>query len=106
MKIKNWIENTIIAVAVAVVALFVFNEMKFKPMRQQFERQIAQQTLLIERLSMQEKYSISNTFERTKAKDGEIKLSVNSEMGVNTAAPVDSVLEEKERSWWDKIWGR
>lgn len=67
-----------IALAVAVVSLVVFNQMKFKPMQQQFDKQIEQQNKLIKDLSEKETYRIDNSFRKVKAKDGSIDLRLNS----------------------------
>lgn len=93
MKLKNSIENLIIAVVVAVVALFVFNQLKFKPMQKQFKEQIEEQNILIEDLSRIEKYRIDNNFDKVKTKDGQINLQVNSEINKSES---DSLIVEPE----------
>ena len=80
MKIVNWLENILIAAAVGLVMIFAFNQLKFKPMQKQFEKQIKEQTELIKELSNKETYKIDNSFGKLKTKDGQINLQVNSKI--------------------------
>ena len=92
MKIPNSIENTIIAVIVAFIALVLFNQLKFIPMKKQFKDQIEKQESLIKDLSSIEKYKIENNFDKTKAKNGSIDINLT-----NTIDSINYKNNKKKR---------
>ena len=103
MKIVNWLENSIIAVVVAVFSFLVINELKFKPMQKQYEQQAKQQSELIEELSKIEKYSIENTFDKIKSKGGNTSIELESTMQVSQK---DSLILDERKSFFKNLFNK
>lgn len=103
MKVANWLENILIAVVIAVLTVFVVNELKFKPMQKLFEKQIKEQNILIDELSKRETYKIENSFDKIKTKDGKVNLQINSEINKND---IDTLENEQNRSMWNRLFDK
>ena len=103
MKIVNWLENSIIAVVVTIACFFILNELKFKPMQKQYEKQAKVQSELIEELSKIEKYSIENTFDKIKSKGGNTAINLESTMQISQK---DSVNLSERKTFFKNLFNR
>lgn len=116
MSITNRIENIIIAVVVSAITigitLFVIN-MTMVPA---YENRIAgleakndKQTAVIVELAKIEKFKIENNFDKLKAKDGQIVLSLDNKLttlqldSIREPAPVPGEVTQAKKSFWNKV---
>lgn len=109
----NRIENIIIATVAAIIAITltvtILELTSIRTLKKEIARQetrIDKQNNVIVELAKIEKYKIENTFDKVKAKDGQIALSLDNtlnalELELDTV--VQSSPEVEKKTFWRKL---
>lgn len=109
MNITNRIENIIIAIIAAVIAIAltvsIMEMTSIRALKNEISRQemrIDKQNDVITELAKIEKYKIENRFDQVKAKDGQIIMSLDNTL---SALQLDSVKQKPivKKTFWQKI---
>jgi len=116
MNITNRIENIIIAVIVAAISIAltvgIMEMTSIKVLKKEIARQEVRndkQNAVIFELAKIEKYKIENRFDKLKAKEGQIVLSLDNKL---TTLKLDSIrqpvtepgiAEEEKKGFWRKL---
>ena len=90
----NRIENAIIAVVSAVIAIittiFIIQLTSIRPLQRQIEKQ---NEVIIELAKIEKyRYEISNEFGKMKPKDSQLIINLDNKLDALTLAPVDTII--------------
>lgn len=105
---KNRIENTIIAVGSAVIAIIatilIIQSTSIRPLQRQIEKQ---NEVIIELAKIEKyRYEISNEFGKMKPKDSQLIISLDNKLEALTLSPMDTVhvpISQKKQNLIQKI---